>query len=80
VPGGLKDSGTRKDGEIMLVLSRKRGEGVVIGRGIEVIVLEVRGGRVKLGFNGPPEVTIHRGEVYAKIAACPAGCPSVEHP
>ena len=53
----------------MLVLSRKRGEAIVIGQGIEVKVLEVRGDRVKLGFCGPKEVPIHRQEVYRRIGA-----------
>lgn len=52
----------------MLVLSRKVGERVVIGREIEITVLEVRGSRVKLGFNGPAEVPIHREEVQQEIA------------
>ena len=53
----------------MLVLSRKRGQGVVIGKDVEVVVLEVHGDRVKLGFRGPAEVPIHRGEVHNRIAA-----------
>ena len=51
----------------MLVLSRKRGEAIVIDGDIEVTVLAVRGDRVKLGFRGPAEVPIHRQEVYRKI-------------
>lgn len=54
----------------MLVLTRKKGERVVIGREIEVIVLEIRGDRVKLGFQGPAEVPIHRQELYQKIKDC----------
>ena len=55
----------------MLVLSRKRGEGIVIGDGVTVTVLDVRGGRVRLGFDGPAEVPIHREEVHERIRACP---------
>ena len=51
----------------MLVLSRKRGEGIVIGEGITVTVLEIRGDRVKLGFACPVEVPIHRSEVRRSI-------------
>ena len=51
----------------MLVLSRKSGEAVVIGRQIEVKVLEIRAGRVKLGFSGPADVPIHREEVHQAI-------------
>jgi carbon storage regulator len=54
--------------EIMLVLSRKEGQRVVIGEEIEVTVLEVRGSRVKLGFHGPVDVPIHREELHQKIA------------
>jgi len=52
----------------MLVLSRKKGQRVVIGGSVEVKVLEVHGDRVKLGFTGPAEVPIHREEVHEKIA------------
>jgi len=51
----------------MLVLSRKRGESVVIGNGITVTVLDVRGDRVRLGFDAPAEVPIHRQEVQQRI-------------
>lgn len=47
----------------MLVLSRKIGERVVIGDGIVVTVLEVKGRQVRLGFDAPPEVQIWRGEL-----------------
>lgn len=47
----------------MLVLSRKIGEVICIGDEIEVVVLSVKGGRVKLGFAGPRDVTIRRGEL-----------------
>ena len=47
----------------MLVLSRKTHEEIVIGENIRVQVLEVRGGRVKLGFTAPPEVRICRNEL-----------------
>jgi carbon storage regulator len=52
----------------MLVLSRKPGERITIGDDIYVTVLEVRGGRVKLGFSGPAEVPIHREEIQVRIA------------
>lgn len=51
----------------MLVLSRKPNESLVIGDNIEVIVLEVRDGNVKLGINAPKEVSVHRNEVYDEI-------------
>ena len=51
----------------MLVLARKRGERIVIGDEIEVTVLDIRGGRVKLGFQGPQEIPIHRRELHARL-------------
>ncbi len=51
----------------MLVLSRKAGERVSIGKDIEVTVLGIQKGRVKLGFLGPPEVPIHRDELVQRI-------------
>jgi carbon storage regulator len=47
----------------MLVLSRKSGEKVVISVGVTVTVLEVVGGRVRLGFEAPDQVGIRRGEL-----------------
>ena len=51
----------------MLVLSRLKGEQIVIGGSITVTILEVRGDKVKLGFAGPAEVPIHRQEVYERL-------------
>ena len=51
----------------MLVLSRRVNERICIGQTIEVQVLESRNGRVKLGFIAPPEVAIHREEIYRQI-------------
>ena len=51
----------------MLVLSRKKNEKVIIGENIEVRVIDIRGDRVKLGFVGPPDVPIHREEVFRRI-------------
>jgi carbon storage regulator len=62
----------------MLVLSRKRGETVVIGRDIEVTVLEVHGDRVKLGFCGPAEVPIHRQEIHERIEHRPPALAQAE--
>lgn len=51
----------------MLVLSRMRDETIVIGDLVEVTVIDIRGDKVRLGFNAPREVTIHRKEVWAAI-------------
>jgi carbon storage regulator len=52
----------------MLTLTRSVGESIRIGEDIEVYVVEVRGGTVRLGFKAPREVVIHREEVYRQIA------------
>ena len=52
----------------MLTLTRSVGETIRIGDDIEVHVVEVRGGTVRLGFKAPREIAIHREEVYRQIA------------
>jgi carbon storage regulator len=52
----------------MLVLSRKNGESINIGDNIEVKVLDVRGGRVRLGFSAPHGVNIQRQEISQAYA------------
>jgi carbon storage regulator len=54
-------------GLAMLVLTRKKEQSVHIGTEIEVTVLEIRGDRVKLGFRCPPEVAVHRQEIFERI-------------
>ena len=51
----------------MLILTRKSGEVLVIGDGIEVTVLGVRGQQVRLGIKAPKDVSVHRKEIYDKI-------------
>lgn len=57
----------------MLVLSRKNRESVVVGgvdgfyRLLKVTVLEIRGGRVRLGFEVDQSVPVHRSEVWERI-------------
>lgn len=51
----------------MLVLSRHKNESVFIGDGIEVIVVDILGDKVRLGFSAPKDVPVHRAEVYHAI-------------
>ena len=51
----------------MLVLSRKKDEKIIIGDSITIMVVEVRGDKVRLGIDAPKEVTVHRSEVYDAI-------------
>jgi len=52
---------------IMLVLSRKTSESIIINDNIVVTVVDISGNKVRLGFTAPKEVTIHRKEVYDRI-------------
>ena len=51
----------------MLVLSRQREEAVMIGDNVRVKIVDIRGDKVRLGFEAPQDVKIHREEVYLKI-------------
>jgi carbon storage regulator len=51
----------------MLVLSRKRGERIVIGPNIELTVVDIRGNKVRLAVDAPRDVSIHRQEIYRLI-------------
>lgn len=51
----------------MLVLSRKKNESIVIHDDITVVVVEIRGDKVRLGVEAPKEVPVHRREVYEAI-------------
>jgi carbon storage regulator len=51
----------------MLVLTRKKNETIVINDDISIVVVEIRGDKVRLGIEAPREVTVHRREVYDAI-------------
>ena len=51
----------------MLVLSRKKNESIVINNDITIVVVEIRGDKVRLGVEAPKEVPVHRREVYEAI-------------
>ena len=51
----------------MLVLSRKKNEAIVINDDITIVVVEIRGDKVRLGVEAPKEVPVHRREVFDAI-------------
>jgi carbon storage regulator len=51
----------------MLVLSRKKDETIMIGDNIEIIIVDIKGDKVRVGINAPTEVPVHRKEVYDVI-------------
>lgn len=51
----------------MLVLSRHKNESIIIGDDIEVMIVDIRGDKVRLGIEAPTNVPVHRREVYETI-------------
>ena len=52
----------------MLVVSRKAGESIILRDDIEVVVVEIRGNKVRLGVTAPQDVSVHRKEVFEAIS------------
>lgn len=53
----------------MLVLNRKIGESIILGDNIEVVILDISDGKIKIGIEAPKEVNILRKEVYDAVKA-----------
>jgi carbon storage regulator len=53
----------------MLVLSRRKGEKIVIGNEIVIEILSVAGDGVRIGISAPRSTSVHRHEVFAEIEA-----------
>lgn len=53
----------------MLILSRRKGETIIIGDNIEISIIDVQGDTVKLGINAPRSLSVHRKEIYDEIQA-----------
>ncbi|SEF99784.1 carbon storage regulator, CsrA [Caloramator fervidus] len=51
----------------MLVLTRKQGESILIGEGIEIKIIEVSKNEVKIGIQAPRDVKIVRKELISEI-------------
>lgn len=68
--------GVTKARPVMLVLSRKKNESIVINSDIVITVIEIRGDKVRLGIVAPKDVPVHREEVYEAIHGVAA--PKVE--
>jgi carbon storage regulator len=52
---------------LMLILTRKSGEGIRIGDSITLKIIEIRGNQVRLGVEAPKNVSVHREEIYEQI-------------
>ena len=53
----------------MLILTRRVGERLMIGDGIQVTVLGVKGNQVRIGVHAPADVSVHREEIYDRVRA-----------
>ena len=51
----------------MLVLSRQKDESIMIGGDVEITIVDVRGGKVRLGITAPKSIPVHRREVFDAI-------------
>jgi len=51
----------------MLILSRRTDESIVIGDEVTITILSVKGKQVRIGINAPPDVSVHREEIYQRI-------------
>ncbi|MDR3630062.1 MAG: carbon storage regulator CsrA [Desulfocapsaceae bacterium] len=52
----------------MLVLTRKAGDGIVIGDDIVIKIIEIKGGGIRVGIEAPSDKKIYRQEVYDRIS------------
>jgi carbon storage regulator len=53
----------------VLILTRKVGESIMIGDSVEVKILGLRAGQVKIGIEAPKDLKVHREEIYERIRA-----------
>lgn len=58
---------TTKEAGAMLILGRKIGEKVMIGDNICVTLCNINGNQIRLGFEAPEDVAVHRKEVYVRV-------------
>lgn len=53
----------------MLVLTRKAGESLILSHGIKITIIDVKGRLVRIGIDAPPDIMVHREELWKRISA-----------
>lgn len=51
----------------MLILARQKDEAIMIGNNIEIKIVDIKGGKVRLGISAPSDIPVHRKEVFEEI-------------
>lgn len=57
------------EGVVMLILTRRVGEALMVGDDTKIVVLGVKGSQIRLGINAPKDIVVHREEIFDKINA-----------
>lgn len=55
----------------MLILTRRSGESLRIGQDVEITVLGIKGGQVRIGVKAPRDIAVHREEIFNRIHSDP---------
>ena len=55
------------EGVVMLILTRRVGEALMVGDDTKIVVLGVKGSQIRLGINAPKDIVVHREEIFDKI-------------
>ena len=51
----------------LILTDEEVGDSIMIGKDIEIVILEKHGNQVRIGINAPRHISVHRDEVYQKI-------------
>jgi carbon storage regulator len=63
----------------LLIFTRRIGEEIRIGDDIRIRIIDIKGKQVRLGIEAPPEVIVHREEIYLRINGITAKAPEADN-